>query len=441
MADRLISPAIPAALLLYGIVFGFAIFSYIGWPWLLSETTFLYLGIFAWSLVAIITQWKMRGFSINRIDVLFLVFLLLVLVSAVFHWWEGTIKYFQYIPFFFILPYLLGRMMLDKDVLLFRKTLIGLGSGLLLLMLMDYFRRANSPSPFLFEQSHGAMLSGLVLSGTLLALLSMLILPAASNIGSSVYERRFSLIGYTMLALVASAMVWISSRGSAIAAVVGMATLLIFCSFCGWKKKILILLYVGLFVLMASMYSFQNKYNQEYYQQLFQRPSVALNVGGGDEASQAGRLEYGKPILGEKTCSNIADSVSDRWIHYQSAWKMFLEKPLTGVGANSYGFYSCAGPGWYPHSTILQVLAELGVLGGLVYLALIWMAFRALITRYSSSVDTLSRVNMGWALAFVVLQITTNQFYGNYFMSAGFYFVVGLAASFLGLVKKTREGA
>ena len=446
IAVLLMSPASPSAILLYGMVFGFAMWTYLGWPWLRSDTIILYLATSVWAMAVIVRRWRAVGFSLNRLDILFCAFLFVVLGSIATHWWEGTVKYLEFMPCFFVLPFLLGRMMGVEDVSLYKKILIGMGGVLLLLMPVEYWRNrqpgllyVDSPAPILFGHGHGTMLTGLLLSVMLLALISMLMVPAASSMGFGVHERWPRLIGYSMLALVVITMVWISSRGSLVAAALGMIALFLFSSFCGWKKKMAILFYACLIAFIASIYVFQNQYHKDYYQQLIQRPPVTLDVEREGATRQARQLEYGKPILGEASCKNIADSVLDHWIHYQSAWEIFLAKPWTGVGANFYGFYSCRGPGWYPHSTILQVLAELGIMGGLVYFPMIGMPFYALIARYLSSVAVCAKATTGWALAFVVVQLTTSQLSGNYFMSAGLYFGVGLAASFLdGAEKKPR---
>jgi len=433
MYNFMSSPATPTAILLYGIAFGFAMWTYLGLEWQRNHTIALYLSTAVWAIVVIVRRWRAVDFSINRLDIFLCAFLLLVLGSAAAHWWEGTINYLKFIPFFMIIPYLLGRTMNAQDAHLFRTILVGMGGVLLLLMPLEYWRNSqpgflyvNSPAPILFGQSHGVMLTGLMFSAAILALVSFLFLPKVSNTGSRGYEKWVRLIGYLMLAAMASAMVWISSRGSGVATVMGMIALFLFSSFLGWKKKIAILFYIGLFTLVAFMFLFQNKYHKEYYQQLFQRPIVTQN----EVPRQVAPLEYGKPILGESICKDIPNSISDRWIHYRSAWEMFLAKPLTGVGANAYGFYSCTGPGWFPHTTVLQVLAELGVLGGLLYFSLIWSVFRVPFTKVRSDVDVLAKANMSWFLSFIILQFTTSQFYSNYFMSAGLYFAVGLAASF-----------
>ena len=428
------SPATPAAILLYGIVYGFAMWSYFGWQWQRADTMVLYGAIAVWSIAVIIRSWRANGFSINRVDILFCTFLLWVLGSVATHWWKGTIQYLELMPFFVILPYLLGRMMDAQDVQLFKKLLIGMAGVLLLLLPYEYWKNSqpgflysNSPAPILFGQGHGTMLAGLLFSAALLVLISKLTLPTATNAESQSFAKRYRLFDYLLLAAIVSAMIWIASRGPAVAAVLGMIALFFTSSFLGWKKKISILFYLSLFAGVAFSISFQNKHHKAYYELLFTRPAVALS----EVPRQAPRLEYGKPILGESICKDIPNSISDRWIHYRTAWELFLAKPLTGVGANSYGFYSCTGPGWFPHTTILQVLAELGALGGVLYFSLIWMVFRVPITKGKSEVNILSKANVGWLLAFTTLQFTVNQFNGNYFLSAGLYFVMGLAASFL----------
>ena len=45
----ILSPAMPAAILLYGIIFGFALWSYLGLKWLRIDTITLYVSIAVWS--------------------------------------------------------------------------------------------------------------------------------------------------------------------------------------------------------------------------------------------------------------------------------------------------------------------------------------------------------------------------------------------------------
>jgi O-antigen ligase len=339
-------------------------------------------------------------------------------------------------PFFVFLPYLLGRASGHEDVYLFRTLLIWIGGVLVLMMPIEYLRNVDqgaayltAKAPELFGQSYARSLAGLLLSAVLLALIASLVSPEGRERKPGLIFGNRRLLIYVAIDLVVLVIVWISSRGAAVGAVLAIVSLLLFAGNCGRLKKVLI---VGnVFASAVLMFTFvsQIQHHKGFYQQLFQEPVIASELEDTMTAGETPSLQPGHPILGAQTCKNIKDSVADRWVHYQEALAIFLVKPLTGVGANGYGFYTCTGPGWYPHSTILQVLAELGILGGLFYLPMLLMVFVIVIRRYSFLDDERARVNMGWVLAYAVLQVTTSQIYGNYFMSAGLYFVLGLAAS------------
>lgn len=78
-------------------------------------------------------------------------------------------------------------------------------------------------------------------------------------------------------------------------------------------------------------------------------------------------------------------SVVERMAHWQAGWYMFLDHPWLGVGA---GNYAEAYPNYYvstwldplghAHNYYLNMLAELGVLGGLVLLVTLTLIFRQL---------------------------------------------------------------
>ncbi len=75
-------------------------------------------------------------------------------------------------------------------------------------------------------------------------------------------------------------------------------------------------------------------------------------------------------------------AVVERMVHWQAAWGMFLDHPLTGVGAGNFGV---AFPDYSPHPVFriarghahnyyLHVLAELGLPGLIVYVGLLMSA-------------------------------------------------------------------
>ena len=106
-----------------------------------------------------------------------------------------------------------------------------------------------------------------------------------------------------------------------------------------------------------------------------------------------------------------------------------MNSPLWGVGAASFGRYSCAGEMGFPHSTILQSFAELGIVGGILYCGLLIVAFFSLIRRVFTSATKPADAAVQLSLSLFVMYLLADQFYGNYFMAAGSYFLIGVAAS------------
>jgi O-antigen ligase len=78
-------------------------------------------------------------------------------------------------------------------------------------------------------------------------------------------------------------------------------------------------------------------------------------------------------------------SVVERMAHWQAGWYMFLAHPWLGVGAGNYAeaysnFYvsTWLDPLGHAHNYYLNMLAELGVVGGLVLLVVLGLVFRQL---------------------------------------------------------------
>ena len=108
----------------------------------------------------------------------------------------------------------------------------------------------------------------------------------------------------------------------------------------------------------------------------------------------------------------------------------FFSKPLFGVGANNYGFYTCGGPRGFLHSIFLQVFAELGIIGGLIYCALNVTITFSVARRRTFDRPSAESV-WPWFVAFAISQLLIAQIKGDYFVSAALYFVMGIAASML----------
>lgn len=434
-SDVMKSPAAPSAVLLYGIVFLFALAYYLGTPWRQTYTITLYLGVSAWAAVVALDRLRQRRRTLNRIDFLFAAFLASVLLSTAVNWWEGTIQYLKLIPFFFLLPYVLGRVMHAEDGLRLRNMLIGMGVLLLPLIFPEYLRilmagypYENSPAPMLFGQGHGVMLSGLLLSVTFLGLVSVVLSPSGPHGPAFLTSEAGRYFSYALLVAIVVTMGWISSRGSIVAGILGVSILFLLSPASTRRRKLEILLVLALALGLAVVHSLQRKHNWEYYTSVV-KPPVGLESLVGDMVGSSRQAAPTGSILGEVACKRIVDSVSDRWLHYEQALALFLAKPLFGAGANHYGFYACTGPGSFPHSTLLQVFAELGGIVGLTYCALIWMTLHTFFgSRRRQSLPDAKPVWV-WFAAFSAMQVLIAQLNGHYFISAALYFVMGVAAS------------
>jgi O-antigen ligase len=87
-------------------------------------------------------------------------------------------------------------------------------------------------------------------------------------------------------------------------------------------------------------------------------------------------------------------AVVERMAHWQAGWYMFLDHPWLGVGACNYGdAYPAYYVGPWPealghaHNYYVNMLAELGIIGGLVLLLMLGLFFRHLGGALRGSMD------------------------------------------------------
>ncbi len=450
------SPAGPAAVLLYGIVFLFAFAYFVDTPWRQAYTIALYSGVSIWAAIVVFHRFRKSRPSPNLIDILAGAFLASILISVLLNWWDGTIQYLKLMPVLFVAPYVLGRAMLKQDGYFLRNILIATGIGVILLIFPEYLRvlkhglpYIGSPAPVLFGQGHGVMLSGLLLSVTLLGLVSVLLSPNGSHSPLFLTSVNGRYCGYALLMIAIVVMGWISSRGAALAGIIGVSTLMVLAPKSARRRKVEILLVITLSVAVAVVHSKHSTHasaNAAYYFQVLERPPLlesddfeSLTDDGKGLFASVYRLLPTTPnprwkgsILGNRACELIVDSISDRWVHYQQAFALFLAKPVLGVGANNYGFYACTRPGSFPHSTLLQVVAELGIIAGIGYCGLIGMTFFTFLrSRRRIAAAAEDEPIWAWLVAFTIMQVLIAQLNGNYFVSASLYFAMGMAANVL----------
>ena len=427
--DSICSPEYPAAWLLFGMAFSLAMAHFFSFTWSKIATVIFYLVPFVWVSMII---WHRRGIllGIGRIDVLFALFVLVVLVSSSAMqggFVETTRKYILYMPFMMVIPYLCGRLMRVPDIAqLLRVTMVA-GLAMLPLLLLDRFTSPGRDSgrwPF-FGLDHGALLAGSLLAVALVALcVSTLDFPNPSERNN----RRLRAIQYCLIGLMTAFLVWLTARGFLLASLVGVAvTCLSARQHAIWRRVGLLAAVLTIVGLSLSVLPKVDPYFGRMSAAPMDISSLTESVPGatGPISGATG------PILGEASCQPFKEgnnSVAMRWVLYQEAVAMFVAHPYWGVGSAQFGVYSCTGPMGFPHSTILQGFAELGLVGGGLLVGLLALATVTLVRPFLYGGQGSNWSAGAFVLALFAAFLVEDQIYGNYFMSAGTWLMLGIAA-------------
>lgn len=460
------TPAYPAAWLLFGMLFGLAAAYFLGAPWSKTATAVIYTVPLVW--VALVARYRPETLGrVNRIDILFAVFILVILTSlAVLQGgWEVTWKLLSYMPFMMLAPYVCGRFMRAADIDLFSRITLIAGTIMLPLLLVDRYRSAGREMvrwPF-FGQDHGALLVGALLATALIALC---VRALACRNSSERNNRLNQLVHYGLIGVITVFLVWVTARGWLLAGFLGVMVV------CWGARDRAIVVRGGLLTMVVGIAALSLvglPYLDPLFGNLYSMPlesPTTKAAGRGDAGqplsmplelptikdtqrdetrqsismpSELPAIKYAEldkarqPILGEASCQPIIEGVNSiaiRLLLYREAIAMFLENPVFGVGSARFGEHSCVGVGLksFPHSTVLQGFAELGVAGGSLLVGLMILATVSLMRRVIYRGATLNPATDLFALALLVTFFVTDQIYGNYFMSVGTWLMLGMVA-------------
>lgn len=425
------SPVYAAFLLLYGKLFAFAGAHFIGAPWQRPMTIVFYVVLLLYSLFAV---WRLhkRLLPFTTIDVIFAAFFLLVLASLVLqgglHVQSG--KHYEYfLPFMVIAPYLCGKVMRDGDIERLSRIVVFAGLGVLPLLLLD--RIVSPPHGStrwpVFGYDHVALLAGALLAASVLALC---VRGVASRKSADDHWTSMAL-EYALIGVLTGTLVWTLARGWLLATIAGLTVVAVKdCWRCGLRSTYLRYLCCVAAVMMLSMAVLPRPSGQ-FYASLLTAPAPAPASASAPAPAPAPVDDIVGPILGEASCLPLTqnvNSVAIRWVLYREAVAMFMQSPIWGVGASRFGERSCTGPGWYPHSTVLQAFSELGVIGGGTLLGLLWLTARTLMRHSVVEAGLAYPVAGSFALALFSAFFVSDQFRGNYFMATGMCLMFGIAA-------------
>lgn len=445
----LASPALPAATLLFGMVFFLAFFQFAGLRWHPAVTVSLYSGLLAWVALIAWNRSKLKG-AISVMDVLFGAFIFLVVVSSFTQGTPVGWKYGRYLPFLVVVPYVCGRLMYAASMALLFKIVAAAGTFMLLLLMVDYYVRLSSLEvysrwPF-FGHDFALVLIALLVAASSIVLTAFFLAGKGKRFSQLTLSQSVILV---IIGLMSAALVTVAARGAILAGMAGIFMLLIKAPKWSLFSKINLILYFLL--VMIGAYLLLPKPQIQVYTNLTTMSEVLISA---EEYSAQQRdttnpgwtprnrtwdpavhawvpvKRSSNPILGPDSCRAVdrgINSLAIRWTLYQEAWAIFWKKPLWGVGAASFGRYSCAGETGFPHSTTLQAFSELGMVGGILYCSLLLTAFLVFAGRAFRNVTKTSAIAQ-LSLSLFVMYLLTDQLYGNYFMAVGSYFFVGVAA-------------
>jgi O-antigen ligase len=169
------------------------------------------------------------------------------------------------------------------------------------------------------------------------------------------------------------------------------------------------------------------------------RPSLNVTELTGPSRAYRSALP-GAQLVPDYPDRAVNNTITIRRECYREAVEIFLSKPVTGTGTGRYGLEShCFGESsalTTPHSTVLHILAELGVSGAVPFIVLNFMllgiAWRVVRVQSGDPISGLACVVA--AVWFYIL--IYDQISANYLTSFRYYLFSGLLISLHPLIKK-----
>jgi len=429
--DAQLSPAIPAWLLVNGFFFYLIALYYLNIP-TSKSTSFIFFGVTSfWLISSLILAKPPRRFSASDMFFLLYVLVLLSWIGAEFILGKELPEFLRYLPFFVILPYVAGRFFNAADIRLFIGTIIFfmvLAIPLVWLQSLS-IRDLGSHTwnqgfqTWFFGYPHGSLLAGNAIALGQVALVAMLL-----ELSPTTKQSRWVSVGLIVIGFSAALLTITNARGFLLASLMVNAILLISAKSCDRRLRVLksaTIIFPTLLAIAASpstrdfmafgmhgaMAEFQQPYPLNPINE--QKPQPEIAVASNDKCAM---------LFGDAT--HQGNSASARVSLWFDSFHIILHAPFLGVGPGQFKQYSCTS---YPHSTILHVFSELGLLGAIPFLCL--MVFTVTNLRKKPQLSSLEKGTLP-LLAIFILTCLTDQIYGNYFQAGMFFLLCGIGADF-----------
>ena len=125
----------------------------------------------------------------------------------------------------------------------------------------------------------------------------------------------------------------------------------------------------------------------------------------------------------------------ERMLMWQSAYNMFIDHPVFGVGVgnyheeyiNNYRSPLAREDTWHPHNVLLAMLAQTGIIGGLGYIVLFIYIFYKVIIDYKNTSNYITLAFLASLTAFFINGLTDTNFMGHNLkeLTYMFYLIMG----------------
>ena len=259
---------------------------------------------------------------------------------------EGIIKTLRFIVIVFV-PYLLARIFIVKgdQIKLFLRSIsiIALVISFLLITISIFGKYTGGRMGFL--QANPIPVSVLLIVGLIIFTIGI-----TQNIFDKwKYGKLFCVIAIIPLFY---SIFLVSSRGPLISAIVG----LIFCILLLFKANIknrntTIIVIISLILVLVLISCYDIICSNLFTSKII--PNIKRVIPN---------VKYFSLINARNVSVNI------RLMHYSTAWQLFKQKPLFGLGTSGFG----TGGGQYPHNIFLEIAVENGLLGLVIFLCFLF---------------------------------------------------------------------
>ena len=373
-----------------------------------SRSTLITGGFYAllvlWMLAAAMANRPYDRFRIDQVDVLFLIFLTGIGVSAALYGYNPWLKY---VPFFMVAPYFAARLLDSREFSIFFTALVALcivAATLVSFEITDTFGRSLHRSLVLvFGYDHGGGVASNVLGILLVLTVAYLAYPRAHRLTATVWA------AILLLPWLVALLVDLQFRAALYGALLISAGLIIL-SKANLRVRLVLVAYLCSSVIVSVMLLTHSSPQ-------FLLAPITENISS----------------LNNKS-SSLTSSVHHRKVFIVIAAQEFIDNPVAGIGAGRFAEVTGIA-GAYPHNSLLQSFTELGVIGGGLYLGIALLLFWRLFGLVSDGLNEKGK----WA--WYVLGLWTYLFIlefvgGSYLMSASYWLISGLAVS---LIKSSAE--